>query len=166
VKIKSQKPFKTRGPKPISMDVLFWGHVKKGRANECWIWEGTKSTFGYGSLKSHQKKYDAHRVSYELHKGIIPSGKLVCHSCDNPSCCNPKHLWLGTHQDNVTDMISKGRRVQPDNRGQKNGRTKLTEKQVLAIRKDDRSTTVIGREYGVSGVRVSQIKRNKGWNHI
>ena len=96
----------------------FWNRVKKG--NDCWEWLGGKDRDGYGrynltvSYENLSKKwYGAHRLSYTLTKGNIPKGKVICHSCDNPGCVNPDHLWVGTQQDNVRDMDQKNRRVKP-----------------------------------------------------
>lgn len=78
-------------------------------ATDCWIWQGGKNNIGYGMIRHDDKMRTTHRVSYEVHKGNIPKGMCVLHSCDNPLCCNPNHLRLGTHKDNTQDMIRKGR---------------------------------------------------------
>lgn len=80
--------------------------------NGCWIWTDSKTEKGYGRFFIDGKQLRAHRVAYELYIGEIPEGMLVCHNCptgDNPSCCNPAHLWLGSHADNQNDKMSKGR---------------------------------------------------------
>jgi hypothetical protein len=78
--------------------------------NGCWIWQLSKNNIGYGMMRDDKKMRTTHRVSYEEHNGVkIPSGMCVCHSCDNPLCVNPAHLFLGTRQQNTHDMISKGR---------------------------------------------------------
>lgn len=76
----------------------------------CWVWAGSKFNNGYGKININQKSYLTHRVAYRLYyKEKIPKKTLVCHTCDNPPCCNPHHLFLGTHQDNVDDMLIKNR---------------------------------------------------------
>ena len=83
--------------------------------NGCWNWKLRKDDGGYGRLKIQLGARDkfrtdgAHRYAYEIFKGPIPKDKEVCHSCDNPACVNPTHLWLGTHKQNMEDMVSKGR---------------------------------------------------------
>jgi len=78
--------------------------------NGCWIWQLSKNNIGYGMMRDDKKMRTTHRVSYEEHNSVkIPSGMCVCHSCDNPLCVNPAHLFLGTRQQNTHDMIKKGR---------------------------------------------------------
>lgn len=85
----------------------FWKYVKK--TDVCWEWVGAKRTNGYGTLQVNGKSVLAHRFSYAFHKGKIPSGLFVLHTCDNKPCVNPRHLWIGSAQDNMTDKMKKGR---------------------------------------------------------
>lgn len=78
-------------------------------ASGCWLWSANGVAKGYGQLSFRKRKILAHRISYELHKGEIPSGMLVLHKCDVPACVNPSHLFIGTHADNIHDCMSKGR---------------------------------------------------------
>jgi len=110
----------------------FFSKFQKGSINECWNWMGCKNKKGYGYLGICGKNIRAHRFSYELHKGAIPKGLLVCHTCDNPSCVNPKHLWLGTNFDNMRDMVLKKRTSKKH--GEQHHRSKLTKQQVEEIR--------------------------------
>src|SRR3990167_1003780 len=94
-----------------SLEGVFLNKVNK--TENCWLWTGACDTFGYGHFGKlcppKVKMVKAHRFSYELHKGKIPEGMCVLHSCDTPPCVNPKHLWLGTKKDNMIDMIKKKR---------------------------------------------------------
>lgn len=107
--IASDKKYMTSGVyERESLEKRFWKKVKKGKDNECWSWNGC-IIHGYGRIQEKNKIFVASRISYKLHKGDIPKGMFVCHSCDNPSCVNPKHLWLGTSEDNMQDMVKKNR---------------------------------------------------------
>lgn len=85
----------------------FWNKVEK--TDGCWLWTASKNRQGYGYFRFDGKMMKAHRMAWLLVHGEIPEGMLVCHTCDNPSCVNPEHLWLGTNQDNQNDMNAKGR---------------------------------------------------------
>lgn len=89
--------------------LLIESKINRFSKNSCWIWIGAKNEKGYGVIQIDGKRHRAHRLVYELYVGSIPPGMLVCHSCDEPSCCNPKHLWLGTNADNQRDKHAKGR---------------------------------------------------------
>lgn len=95
----------------------FWKKVAKGDQEECWHWEASKDSSGYGIFKIGQTNVRAHRYSYLIHKGNILNGQQVCHTCDNPSCVNPRHLFVGTMIDNQIDKIQKGRQYKPPSEG-------------------------------------------------
>lgn len=141
----------------------FWLYVKRGRDNDCWLWTGSKRG-AYGKIKNSRKSLLSHRVSYELHFGVIPNGMLVCHRCDIPGCVNPNHLFLGTQSDNLKDCRDKGRFDQVN--GSRQWMAKLTDSSVLEILKDGRKNIVIAEEYGVSAATISYIKSRKTWRHV
>jgi hypothetical protein len=92
-------------------------YKKVDKTSDCWLWTAsTRGKTGYGAFKIQGKVVDAHRLSYQIHKGQIADGMLVCHTCDNRLCVNPDHLWLGTYQDNWIDALQKGRAKAPDNK--------------------------------------------------
>ena len=94
----------------------FWKRVNTGSADDCWQWTGA-AYIGYGAIRIHGRTLKAHRCAWHWTFGPIRPGLCVCHKCDNPSCCNPKHLFLGTQADNVRDMVSKGRSAAGDKNG-------------------------------------------------
>jgi hypothetical protein len=131
----------------------------------CWNFNGSTAGRGYGQIYGYPKTKLAHRVSYELHKGAIPSGLCVCHKCDNMKCVNPDHLFLGTVAENNQDMIAKGRGVQsnlPHPKGELHPRTRLSDVQVSEIRElcsnSGMTQTQIGELYGIKHAHVSRIK--------
>src|SRR5689334_2841330 len=87
----------------------FWSYVEKGPS--CWNWKGARTELGYGliSVPPHGRMMGAHRVAWALRHGAAPNDMFVCHKCDNPSCVNPDHLFLGTNSDNMRDCVAKGR---------------------------------------------------------
>jgi DNA-binding CsgD family transcriptional regulator len=148
-----------------------WRYVRKAGENECWEWIGRKSKFGYGEMASDHVVYRAHRLIYELSNNVVlpringmkPDSKIVMHSCDNPGCCNPKHLFLGTPKENTHDMMRKGRRY--DFEGERGQNAKLTNAQAEEIRELCRQKIPqkdIAAKYGVSVPTVSGIK----WNRV
>ena len=149
----------------------FWSRVDK--SGDCWIWTAARTFGGYGVIRDVGKDgkiIRAHRLSWELHNGPIPAGIEVCHRCDNPPCVNPAHLFLGTHQDNVTDTVTKGRASGGGARGESHGRAKLTDAQVLAIRAAHAagaaSQRQLAREYGVDRRAIHFIVTRQHWTHI
>lgn len=92
----------------IDPQIRFLSKIEK--TSTCWIWKGARFANGYGVFSfSHSRNMKAHRFSYEIYKGPIPSGKLVCHSCDVKLCVNPDHLWIGTQKENIRDCMNKNR---------------------------------------------------------
>lgn len=88
------------------LEQRFWSTIKKN--DKCWEWQGRRDRRNYGTLRVSNKQMLAHRVSWQLNVGRIPTRKLVCHSCDNPPCVRPSHLWIGTNKQNMDDAKSKG----------------------------------------------------------
>ncbi len=127
----------------------------------CWIWMGASNSAGYGVFYLNGRMTTANRASYEIYRGRIPQNHFACHICDIPLCVNPNHLFTGTQQDNLRDMVRKGRHNGP--RGEAHHLSKLTEKQVLAIREDTRKLREIAADYGVAHQIVSYIKRRETW---
>lgn len=130
----------------------------------CWLWVGSTNIHGYGKILVRKKQLGAHRYSWMLHNGDIPKGLCVLHRCDNPTCVNPDHLFLGTRKENMMDMVNKGRNV--PTRGESSGMAKLTEDQVLSIRNDSRPYNQIMIDFDISHGTISSIKSRKTWRHI
>ena len=137
--------------------------------NGCWEYNGCCHIHnGYGTLRVNGKQYKAHRLMWEITNGPIPNDLRVLHTCDNPPCCNPEHLFLGTQQDNVADMIAKGR-SNYSMQGNKNGRSVVQVEDIPIIRKlcdDGFKHTEIAELYGVQSSAISKIATGKTWSHI
>jgi hypothetical protein len=129
----------------------------------CWLWTGCVSKTGYGSFAISNYPIRAHRASWRIYVGKIPKEKCVLHRCDTPCCVNPYHLFLGTLKDNSQDAARKGRLSRP--RGASSNLSKLTEEQVITIRKKNGPYKDIAKEYGVSASNICMIKNYKSWNH-
>lgn len=148
-----------------------WGRVDASTVDVCWEWLGPVShKGGYAMTRHDGKNIGAHRLSWILTRGPIPSGLVVRHVCDNPRCCNPCHLDIGTHYDNVQDMINRGRRVASAARGVRNCKAKLTDNEVRRIRAEyaegNTSTIKLAKRYGVSQGLISQIVLKRIWKHV
>lgn len=142
----------------------FEQYVSKGPGG-CWEWTGFISRAGYGRYREQE----AHRAAYERENGAIPPGLFVCHSCDNPACVNPAHLWLGTAGDNSRDMVAKGRARHPKwagrRRGTANPNARLTPEQVLEIRslRWKKTQREIAERFGISQGHVNAIMHERNW---
>lgn len=143
----------------------FLDFYRPGKPDACWPWGGTIHHRGYGIIvNDHKRNALAHRVTYERFNGPIPDGMMVCHRCDNPPCVNPAHLFLGTHQDNMTDRNRKGR----TQHGERHHHAKLTAADVLTIRSlyPGMSQTAIAKQFGINQTIVSDIVRRIIWKHV
>lgn len=136
--------------------VPFWERVDKADADECWLWTGA-TTKGYGRVWHDGRMQYAHRVAWERTKGRpVPSHLEVCHRCDTPLCCNPRHLFIGTHADNMRDMAAKGRAV---NVGRKLDDDDCAD--IRRLRKLGTSALDIANAYGVTRTHVYGITNGK-----
>jgi hypothetical protein len=144
----------------------FWSKVDKspgqGPFGECWEWQaGLQQNTGYGMFGENRTGRLAHRVAFEISIGPIPDGMFICHRCDNRKCVRPSHLFVGTNQDNMTDMKVKGRASSRPNETAPGA--KLTADQVVAIRLDGRSHAQVAKAYGVCRNTVRNIRGGKTW---
>lgn len=173
----------------------FWKCVQVGAPGDCWLWMGRYySHSGYGRFFAFGYKWLSHRLAYHFHFGLRVDQWQVLHTCDNPPCCNPRHLFLGTNADNVADRVRKGRsarlagdlngsRIHPESRprgaahpyvkhpeliarGSRHGNAKLTEQQVRRILSRETEAEYLAWEFGVSIATIYSIWERKGWRHV
>jgi hypothetical protein len=150
-----------------AIEVRLWSKINIKSKSECWEWIAGKDSYGYGQITINSIKILSHRLVWKLSFGDIPEGMCVLHKCDNPACCNPSHLFLGTHQDNMKDRDRKNR--QYNRCGESNGRAKLTTEQVILIRNTvfARGTAIrLARQYGVSSTAIYYARDNQTWKHV
>lgn len=141
-----------------------WSKVdKSGGDSACWVWTGCLHTRGYGKIGIDHATVLTHRLAYELTYGPIPEGLEVLHECDNPPCCNPAHLFVGTQAKNMSDMVLRGRSSSKE----KHGNAKLTEAKVASIRAQYIPGKIRMRDlavqFGVSVMTISMVVRHKVW---
>lgn len=131
--------------------------------NGCWICTSHKPCKGYPMVKINQVLDYVHRVFYRRHNGCIPDGMIVRHTCDNTMCCNPGHLVLGTHADNVADRVIRDRSA----KGENNGRAKLSKAQVLLIRGDLTTPKAhLAKQFNVDRKLIRSIQQGEIWKSI
>jgi hypothetical protein len=131
----------------------------------CWEWNSGTRDYPSFKIRSHFT-VRANRVAFALYNGRSPGELLVCHTCDNPPCVNPLHLFLGTVKDNSDDMVAKGRGKPPDSVGERNGAAKLSAADVVRIRNMihvGMTNVAIARHFGVGHAMISRIRRGRSW---
>lgn len=136
---------------------LFWGWVDK--SGDCWIWMGYRDRKGYGQVRVNGKTFYSHRMAWILSVGYIPKGMCVLHHCDNPKCVNPNHLFIGTHADNMHDMIKKGRHARGYKKKYLNSAAKLILEQAKKIRSlaGKKSQGALAKIFGVAESTIEHI---------
>jgi hypothetical protein len=174
----------------------FWGRVSGDDPDQCWPWTRNTNTDGYGTVRFFIKVFMAHRVAWTLCHGLIPEGLFVLHSCDNPPCRNPWHLFLGTSMDNIHDCIQKNRRAATDEnrwqlkrpeaiprgvdsfpskhpermpRGETHGKAVLTTEKVLqirALRAAGETQVAIAEQVGVARTTIRAVLHGITWRHV
>lgn len=140
----------------------FWSKVNK--TDDCWNWTANTDRDGYGNITVNKIQYKAHRYSLMIHGVVVSKGCIVRHTCDNPGCVNPAHLRIGTHQDNMTDKVSKNRQT----KGEAIVLSKLSESTVLEIRNLYPTLSIrrLSRRYNTCENNVRAIVQRKTWKHI
>ncbi len=131
------------------------------KSDGCWRWKGCLSTRGYGKIFFHRKHWSAHRAAWTVYKGSIPKGKIICHTCDNPQCTNPDHLFIGTFKDNTIDAAKKARL----------SRLGMTVEDIRSIKKELIHTHYedykqIAKKYGLTEEYIKRIAKGERWSAI
>ena len=143
----------------------FWKSVSRTSPTDCWRWllSCNTSRGGYGCVKWCGRVQRAHRVAYSLHHGVtLTADQHVLHSCDNPVCCNPAHLRIGTPADNMRDKVEKNRQT----KGAEVWCSRLTDEQVREIRKSKETQRSIAKRFGVGQATICDIRTGKTWKHV
>lgn len=151
----------------MSLHKRFWRKVRIGQSGKCWEWVAAKDKDGYGTIQTNNGKQRANRVVWELSYGEIDAGMCVLHHCDNPSCVNPSHLFLGTLGDNNRDRAKKGRSNSVS--GSEHYNAKLDETDVMFIRywlKSGYTHQKIADVFGVSRVTITDINGSRTWKCV
>lgn len=144
----------------------FWARIERRGPDECWPWMARRNVRGYGRARWDGRYAAAHRVVWAMANGPIPPGLFVLHSCDNPPCCNPAHLHIGTHADNMAEMVSRGRAAPPQ--GEASPNAKLTAEDVRRIRSlyPSRSLQSLADDYGLGKSSIKRVVTRETWAHV
>ena len=157
---------------PVDIKDRFWEKVAIKGPDDCWLWQATKTSFGYGSFRmgsatdGTRRKEMAHRVAFILSNDCdIPKGKVIMHSCDTPACVNPAHLSIGTYYENNIDARRKGRMTHTVEGGEKHPRARLTWDIVRYLRNEGRKHSLkeLSERFGVSTSTIDAARRGVNW---
>lgn len=165
ITVRSSKQTVSWHGKTVSDETRFRSKYEVNELSGCWEWLGGRYDDGYGMFRFGGTTGQAHRYSWELSHGEIPDSALVCHSCDNPSCVNPEHLFLGTPGVNMEDKVQKGRQA----KGVEFSSAKLTDASVLEIRNlvhGGAKRVLVADQFGVSSALISLVCTGKTWKHV
>lgn len=149
----------------MELRARFERHYARGDEDDCWEWQSSRFHDGYGRIKVGEKSLRASRVAYELENGAIPSGLSICHTCDNPACVNPRHLFAASHAENMRDRDRKGRIP----RGERRGGAKLTDNDVREMRRlaaNGWSQPKLARKFGICSSLTHYILKRTRWAHV
>lgn len=174
------KSFGIKGLFDKTAEEHFWEKVNKNgtvpkscpELGKCWLWTGSKGKRGHGRIRVGKKGDFAHRVSFVIHYGSIPNGKMICHKCNVACCVNPKHLYIGNHKSNTEDSINAGTFVKSVilSNGEDNINAKLTNEKVIEIRKlyskGNISQYELANRFGVTQPTINDVILNKIWRHV
>jgi len=147
----------------------FMKHVNQNGKGACWIWKGPKHSLGYGKFSLLKGTFLAHRISWLLFRGSIPKGMFLCHRCDNPSCVNPEHLFLGTPKENTTDMVNKGRLrygTQIGKIGLQSISCRFKKEDVLFIRGSKETHVALAKQFNVSPTAIRAIRIRRSYQDV
>ena len=155
---------------PVPVKDRFWEKVDKKGPDDCWEWIGARSSKGYGTLGGpNGTTLSSHRVAYELTFGPIPLGKQILHECDNPPCCNPSHLFLGTNRENRLDCVRKGRANSCNDHTKGSHHGFLSAEQIpelRALHASGVSLVEIGKRFGVHSTTIWGALHGKTFRHV
>lgn len=144
----------------------FWNSVdRSGGPDSCWVWKKSRSPRGYGKTHHNGKEWRANRLAFFLETGTTPDA--VCHRCDNPPCCNPRHLFAGTHGTNARDRAKKNRGFRP--MGERHHHSRLTAESVMSIRREyasGASCIDLAAKFGASREHITDIVYGRRWRHL
>lgn len=149
-----------------NLESRLWPKIECRDVDDCWWWVAkAKHPYGYGRVSFGRKiQVKAHQAVYALVNGPIEPGKVVRHSCDNPGCCNPKHLLIGTQKDNSQDAVWRNRAVAPPTHYDvRHHNVKITEEEFYSIKVDTRSARIVAAQYGLCDMTVYRIRNGKTW---